>query len=107
MDEGQAPEERGPLREDSRLDDLADGAYGSETPAQYQARRDRIYATSLRVWFSREFGYLCVLDPHTGEVYEIEFSESPRWMKRRAFEEKDKRRRSATSPAWPRHASTG
>jgi hypothetical protein len=57
----------------------------------WAATQERVYRSSLKVWFSREFGYLSLLDPYTGEVYEIEFPEAPRWMKRRAFEEKGRR----------------
>jgi hypothetical protein len=92
MDEGQAPEERAALREGPRLDGLADGVYGSETPEQYRARHARNYATSLRVWWSREFGWLSILDPFTGEVYECLSQESPRWMTWRAMDEKARRR---------------
>lgn len=75
-----------------------DPRYGEETPAQYAARHARNYATSLRVWWAREFGYVCVLDPFTGEVYECLSQEAPRWMVWRAMDEKARRR--GTSSAW-------
>jgi hypothetical protein len=110
MDEGQAAAERPALREDSRLDDLADGEhgeaeYGSETPEQYRARLARNYATSLRVWWAREFGYVCLLDPFTGEVHECLSQEVPRWMIWRAMDEKHRRR--GTSSDWRGRASSG
>ena len=51
------------------------------------------YQTSLKVWFSREFGYCSVLDPHTGEVHEVELAKAPRWFMWRCFDEKGRRKR--------------
>ena len=67
-----------------------EGEPAGETPEQYTARIARNYATSLRCWWSREFGYLSILDPFTGEVYDIErTAETPRWMIWRAMDEKN------------------
>ena len=77
-----------------------------ESPEQYAERIARNYSTSLRCWWSREFGYLSVLDPFTGEVYDIErTAETPKWMIWRAMDEKS--RRSGTSRAWRRGGSSG
>ena len=74
-------------------------------PGAYRALQERVYRTSLKVWWSREFGYLSVLDPFTGEVFEVERTEAtPRWMTWRAMDEKV--RRSGTSRAWRRGGSS-
>lgn len=87
------------------MDDLADGAYGTETPEQYRERHARNYRTSLRCWWSRDFGWLSLLDPFTGEVVEVEQVAAPRWMVWRAMDEKarsrERRRNTGTSSAWP------
>jgi hypothetical protein len=69
-------------------------------PVAWAELQRRVYRTSLKCWWSREFGYLSLLDPFTGEVFDIESDGAPKWMKRRAFEEKAKRRdqRSLQSP---------
>jgi hypothetical protein len=63
--------------------------------------QERNYRTSLKVWWARDFGYLALLDPYTGEVYEVERAHKnvPRWMTWRAMEEKNRRaaHRSQTS----------
>jgi hypothetical protein len=50
------------------------------------------YTTSNKWWWSREYGYLCCLDPFTGEVYEVAYADAPKWAVRRAFDEKERRR---------------
>lgn len=66
-------------------------------PVAWLALQRRIYRTSLKVWWSREFGYLSVLDPFTGEVIDIPNESAERWMKRRAFEEKARRQAPSNS----------
>lgn len=67
----------------------------------YRERADRIYRTSLKVWWAQTYGCLAILDPFTGEVYEVErlHPNTPRWMTWRAMEEKT-RRKSGTSRGW-------
>lgn len=61
-------------------------------PEAYRELRERIYRTSLKVWWSREYGYLSVLDPFSGEVLDVANEDALKWMKWRAFEEKGRRR---------------
>lgn len=77
-------------------------------PAAYRELRERVYRSSLKVWWSREFGYLSVLDPFTGEVFDVERTpETPKWMIYRAMDEKARRRGSSgTSRAWRGRGST-
>jgi len=72
----------------------------------YLAIQQRNYRTSLKVWWAPTYGCLAVLDPFTGEVYEIErlHPNVPRWMTWRAMDEKA--RRSGTSRAWRRGGSS-
>ena len=110
MDEGQAPGERGAPGATAGVDDLEVGAYGTETVEAYRARLERNYRTSLKCWWSRDFGFISILDPFTGEVIEVErTADTPRWMTWRAMDEKARRKRyvsSVTSPAWPGRGST-
>jgi hypothetical protein len=86
------------------VDDLGDGAYGTESPEQYRARLAHNYRTSLRCWWSRDFGWLSLLDPFTGQVIEVEQVNAPRWMVWRAMDEKarkkGRRQSTGTSSAW-------
>lgn len=61
-------------------------------PQEWAERQRRNYRTSLRCWWGRERGVLCLLDPHTGEVIEVDYHDAPKWMVKRAFDEKDRRR---------------
>jgi hypothetical protein len=82
----------------------------TEDPNEYAERQARNYRTSLRCWWSREFGYISVLDPFTGEVHEVEraHQNTPRWMTWRAMDEKHRLARSRrTSSASPWRGSTG
>jgi hypothetical protein len=74
---------------------------------EYKARLDRNYRTSLKVWWAPEFGCLSILDPFTGEVYEVDrgHPNTPRWMTWRAMDEKARRRGTSSGSAW--RASTG
>jgi hypothetical protein len=54
-------------------------------------RNARSYRTSLKVWFGGEFGWCSILDPYTGEVYDVELAASPRWFLWRCFDEKRRR----------------
>jgi hypothetical protein len=80
--------------------------YAGLTSEAIRAIQERNYATGLKVWWARDFGFLALLDPFTGEVYEVERTkETPRWMTWRAMEEKQRRqpgRGSARArPPWP------
>jgi hypothetical protein len=73
-------------------------------------RTARSYRTSLKCWWAPTFGCIAVLDPFTGEVYEVErlHPNTPRWMTWRAMDEKARQQgKSGTLSAWPRRDSTG
>jgi len=59
-----------------------------------------VYAASLKVWWGRDYGTMCVLDPFTGEVYEFDYAAEkrrlPRWFAWRAMDEKHRRGAGAT-----------
>jgi hypothetical protein len=76
-------------------------------PVGYRVRLDRNYRTSLKVWWAKDFGYLAVLDPFTGEVYEVErqHQNTPRWMTWRAMDEKARRAGTSSGSVW--RGSTG
>lgn len=82
-------------------------AQRADSPEAYRRLRERIYRTSLKVWWAPTYGCLAVLDPFTGEVYEVErlHPAVPRWMTWRAMEEKN-RKRSGTSSGWRRPVSS-
>lgn len=62
-----------------------------ETPEREVS--EHMYRTSLKCWWSREFGWLSVLDPFTGEVTEVQWphKDTPKWMVWRAMDEKHRR----------------
>jgi hypothetical protein len=71
--------------------------YEGLAPEQIRAIQERNYATSLKVWWGRDFGVLAVLDPFSGEVYEVEYRKegkgaTPKWLVWRAMDEKQRRR---------------
>ena len=80
---------------------------GAPEARGYLEQQARNYKSSLKVWWAPTYGCLAVLDPFTGEVYEIErlHPNTPRWMTWRAMEEKN-RRRSGTSSGWRWRASS-
>jgi hypothetical protein len=68
------------------MSDLAPDAHID--PHAWAALQRRVYDSSLKVWWSREYGYLCLLDPFSGQVIDVANEDAPKWMKRRAFDEK-------------------
>jgi hypothetical protein len=60
-------------------------------PVAWAELQHRKYASSLKTWWSREYGYLCVLEPFTGEVFEVAYEQAPKWFVHRAFDEKRRR----------------
>ena len=76
--------------------------YAGLDAERIRAIQERNYATSLKVWWARDFGFLALLDPFTGEVIEIERTkETPKWLTWRAMEEKQRRRRRSAGPPSP------
>jgi hypothetical protein len=72
-------------------------------------RNARSYRTSLKCWWAPTYGCIAVLDPFTGEVYEVErlHPNTPRWMTWRAMDEKSRKSKSfGTSNGWRPPAST-
>lgn len=61
-------------------------------PVAWARVQRRNYETSLKVWFSGEFGWANVLDPFTGEVYCVELAKAPKWFVHRCFDERRRRR---------------
>jgi hypothetical protein len=58
-----------------------------------------VYDASLKCWWGRDFGTLCVLDPFSGEVYEFDYAAEkariPRWWVWRAMDEKSRAKMAA------------
>ena len=59
----------------------------------WAATNAKNYRTSLRCWWSRDFGWLSLLDPFSGEVIEVAYPDprTPKWMVWRAMDEKARR----------------
>jgi hypothetical protein len=60
-------------------------------PQAWAELQHRKYATSLKVWFSGEFGWASLLDPFTGEVHTVELASAPKWFMYRCFDERRRR----------------
>lgn len=72
--------ERGQLEPDRFVD-----------PVAWDRQQRLNYSTSLKVWWSRDYGYLTLLDPFSGQVYDVAYEEAPKWFVYRAFDEKRRR----------------
>lgn len=60
-------------------------------PRAWAEQQRRNYSTSLKVWWSRDYGFLALLDPFSGEVYDVAYEEAPKWFVYRAFDERRRR----------------
>lgn len=60
-------------------------------PKAWAEQQRRNYSTSLKIWWSRDYGFLALLCPFSGEVYEVAYEEAPKWFVYRAFDEKRRR----------------
>jgi hypothetical protein len=60
-------------------------------PVAWAELQRRKYTSSCKTWWSREYGFLCVLDPFDGSVHEVAYEEAPKWFVLRAFDEKRRR----------------
>jgi hypothetical protein len=64
----------------------------SELPEILQRDLKRASEVGLVARFSREFGYIELHDPTSGEWYEVPFTEAPQWAPNEAFKRKDLRK---------------
>jgi hypothetical protein len=76
-------------RDDTR-DDTRDDAVGvSSLPSPLRVARERSSERGLVAKWSREFGFISIHDPITGEWHDIQTEDATDWMKREARKRKE------------------
>jgi hypothetical protein len=79
---------------ESRDEETSEWPVRPDDPVEYARRLEHNYRTGLKVWWGRDFGVLCLLDPFTGEVIEVERTPAlPKWFTWRAMDEKSRRQK--------------
>ncbi len=76
--------------------DSDDGSDSSKTLSFVARAREEASALGLVARWSREFGYVSIHDPTTGEWHDLSVEDAPGWAKNEALKRKELRKRGVT-----------